>query len=413
MKKRLLLASLLICATTSVFADDSFQWHGYYRAGLGMADDLSNINKNSNEVHSLGRYGLEYDDFVAASLSKRWTDAKGQWSQYNFSYNVFDYSDNYTNPTNYLGDLNHNGSIDSFELEDINTLDSCDNYVEMGGLTFLPKDSSIWVGKRRIASGIDLLDEDYKKFNGHGIGFSSKNFDINFFKELVAGDMGEYADVATIDATIKTKSLNIEGTITKSTTDTSSNTAYGNKKGDISTSILAEYKSEKFLGLLHGNTTYRAQLGKGVTADKLNMAVITDEKDTAYRFTADSSTMTKNWTVNTVVNYESSKDDSANITYSTLSVVGRGTYKLTDNISMIYEAALTNKSNIDFDGTASEDADGTAYKLVAGPAVQLDTMPWVRPIIRTTVTLIGGDKEVTNLDDTSELRLGAQFETYF
>ena len=88
MKKRLLLASLLICATTSVFADDSFSWSGYYRAGLGMNDDLSNINKSDNEVHSLGRYGLEYDDFVAASLSKKWTDDKGQWAKYNFSYKI-------------------------------------------------------------------------------------------------------------------------------------------------------------------------------------------------------------------------------------------------------------------------------------------------------------------------------------
>lgn len=400
MKKRLLLASLLVCATTSVFADDSFQWHGYYRAGLGMDDDLSNINKNSNEVHSLGRYGLEYDDFVAASLSKRWSDNKGQWAQYNFSYNVFDYSEDGTNAVNTYGTK-------------VNTLDNCDNYVEMGGLTSLPKDSSIWVGKRRIASGINLLDEDYKKFNGRGIGYSSKNFDINFFKELEAGDMGEYGDIFTLDGTLKFKNANIEGTFTKLTEDVSIPYVDSGEKGDTSVSVLAEYKSGKFLGVLPGNTTYRTQFGKGVTADKLNMAVITDKKDTSYRFTAESGTMIKNWAVNTVVNYESSKDDSANITYSTLSLVGRGTQKLTDNVSMIYEAGLTNKANIDFAGSANEDNDGTAYKLVAGPAVQLDTMPWVRPIIRTTVTLIGGDKEVTNLDDTSELRLGAQFETYF
>ncbi len=399
MKKRLLLASLLICATTSVFADDSFSWSGYYRAGLGMNDDLSNINKSDNEVHSLGRYGLEYDDFVAASLSKKWTDDKGQWAKYNFSYNVFDYTASGTNAVNSYGTK-------------VNTLDSTDNYAELGGLSFLPKDASIWAGKRRIASGINLLDEDYKKFNGRGIGYSSKNFDINFYKELDSGDMDEYADIATIDATIKVKSFNLEGTFTKSTTDTSTE-YHGNKKDDISTSILAEYRSNKFFGLINGNTTYRAQFGKGVTSDKLNMAVITDEKDTSYRATTEGSTMKNNWALDTVVNYESSKDDSAKLTYSTLSFVGRGTQKLSDNISMIYEAGATNKTNLDLDGNATSDADGVVYKLTAGPAVQMNTMPWVRTIIRTYVTVIGGDKEVTGFCKTSELRLGAQFETYF
>lgn len=400
MKKRLLLASLLICATTSVYADDSFSWSGYYRAGLGISDDLSNINKNSDEVHSLGRYGLEYDDFVAASLSKKWTDNKGQWAKYTFTYNVFDYSEDGTNAVNTYGTK-------------VNTLDNCDNYVEMGGLNFLPKDSSIWVGKRRVAFGIDLLDEDYKKINGRGIGYSSKNFDFNIYKELESGDMGEYADVITVDSSLKIKTFTLEGTFTKATEDSSNTYLDSTKKGEVSTSILAEYRSNKFLGITEGNTTYRVQAGKGVTSDNLNMAVITDEKDTSYRATIEGSTMKNTWMFHSVLNLESTKDDSVDITYSTLSLVGRGTQKLSDNVSMIYEAGLTNKTNLDLEGNTDADADGIVYKIAAGPAIQMNSMPWVRPIIRTTVAVVGGEKKVTGYDENSEIRLGAQFETYF
>lgn len=400
MKKRFLLFSLLICAVNSVYADNSFSWNGYFRSGLGMDSSTENLNKNSNEVHSLGRYGLEYDDFIAATFSKKWADDKGQWAKYNFSYNVFDYTGSGTNPVNSYGTK-------------VNTLDSCNNYVEMGGLSFLSKDATIWVGKRRIAYGIDLLDEDYKKINGHGVGYASKNLDVNFFKELDSGDMEEYADITTIDTTLKFNKFSLEGTFTKAAADSANSYADNTKKGEQSASLLTEYKSDKFMGINKGNTVYRIQLGKGVTADKLNMAVITDEKDASYRATIDGSTMKNNWTVNTVINYESSKDDSANITYSTLTVVGRGTERLSENLSMIYEAGLTNKENLDLNGGTDSSADGIVYKLVAGPSIQLNTVPWVRPIIRTTVAVIGGDKKVTGFDKTNELRLGAQFETYF
>lgn len=420
MKKKLLLASLLVCATTAVHADDSFQWHGYYRAGLGMDKDFANVTTNGDEVNSLGRFGLEYDDFLAGVLSKRWSDDKGQWAQYNFAFNVFDYEDEYTNPesvTNNPGYPYAPGS-EKYNYSSVNTLNASDIYVEMGGLNFLPKDSSIWVGKRRTANGIDLLDLDYRKINGHGFGYSSKTFDVALYKELNAGDMGEDADVVAIDGTLKLKGIKVEGTITKSTTDTSSS-YFGNKEGDMSTSILAEYQHNKFMGVLLGSTTYRAQFGKGVTSDKLNMTVITDEKDSSTRFTVDGTTMTKAWTINTIINMESSKVDSANITYSTLTVGARGTNKLTDNISMVYEASIANKKNIDLGGNVATANDGTVYKIAAGPTIQLNTMPWVRPVLRFNAAIIGGDKEVNGLTDKdgkkidSEVRLGAQFETYF
>ncbi|MBN1468617.1 MAG: carbohydrate porin [Fusobacteriaceae bacterium] len=396
---KLTLTALFTFFSTLVFADDSFSWNGYYRAGLGMDEELVNKNKSDGEVNSLGRFGLEYDDFVAGVFSKKWSDDKEQWAKFNFAFNTFDYTSTNNNPLNSSGGK-------------INTLNASDTYVEMGGLTFLPKDSSIWVGKRRTTNGIDLLDLNYRKFNGHGIGYSSKNFDLAFYKELNSGDMGEGADVIAVDSILKTGNIKLEGTFTKSTTDTSS-TYNGNKKGDTSVSLLAEYKNKKFIGLSSGNTTYRLQVGKGVTSNKLSMSVITDEKDEAYRLTIDGNTMKKNWLFNTVINYESSKVDSKDITYTTLTFIGKGTQKINENISMIYEAGVAEKENINLSGTINKNNDGLTYKIAAGPAIQMNSMPWIRPIIRTTVAIVGGDKEVTGFKENTEIRLGAQFETYF
>ena len=57
--------------------------------------------------------------------------------------------------------------------------------------------------------------------------------------------------------------------------------------------------------------------------------------------------------------------------------------------------------------------DGLVYKVAAGPAIQLEASPWVRPVIRLSAAIIGGDKVITGFEDENEIRLGAQFETWF
>lgn len=387
MKRKLKVLALLTCLAANSFADDSFSWNGYFKAGLGMDTSLANVDRRDEEVHSLGRFGLEYDNFSAANFSKKWTNNRGQWAKYNYSLVLFD-----DYPTSPLG---------------------INNFAEMGGLDFLPKDSSIWVGRKKDSSGVDLLDFDYRNFSGNGIGYSSKNTNISFFKEVNVYDLGEFDDVATLDLIHRINNFTFELTTTKVTEDT--NDPYPNDtiKGDSSYSFLASYNQNKFLGISEGNTTYRVQLGKGVTSNKLNMGVVTDKEDTGLRTTVEGMKMTKDWLYNVAVNFESTKDYSKDLTYSTTTLAGRGTNKITDNLSMIYEAGIANKTNVDLSGNASKDADGVTYKVAAGPAIQIDSNPFVRPVIRFSGAVIGGDKEVTNFDKDYEVRLGAQFETWF
>ncbi|HBY0520368.1 TPA: lactam utilization protein LamB, partial [Klebsiella pneumoniae subsp. pneumoniae] len=72
------------------------------------------------------------------------------------------------------------------------------------------------------------------------------------------------------------------------------------------------------------------------------------------------------------------------------------------NLSMLYEVMVNNTIN----KNGVEGASGVGYKIAAGPALQLDVLPYVAPILSLTVTYAGGDKEVTLLPEDSEWRVG-------
>lgn len=388
MKKKLGLIALAICISSASYSDDSFAWHGYMRASNGFDSDLANLSADDEAIHSLGRYGLEYNDFISTTFSKRWNGDNGTWAQYNFGITVVDS----------LTPSLSNGS----------------NYVSMVGFDFLPKDSSIWVGKRKIDGGVDVLDYLYRNFNGRGFGYTSKNLDLNFFKEYHFPTTSEYDDGVTVDAVYRLGNATVEATATKITANTT--TTDKSDKDETSLSILASYKQNKFMALMPGSTTYRLQFGKGVTADKLNYSNVTDKDDTGYRFTIDGSHTGTNWNINSIVLAEGSHVDSLDKETSTVTLLVRGTNKVTSNLSMIYEASVVSKENNKLNDDASiftETADGIAYKITVGPTLQLSTVPYTKPVIRFTAAVVGGDKEVTGLDKDNELRFGAQFETAF
>ena len=62
------LTALLICASTTAMADDSFTWTGYMRAGTGINPDggVEGVNENY-----LGRFGNEYNTWVNSTLHKK------------------------------------------------------------------------------------------------------------------------------------------------------------------------------------------------------------------------------------------------------------------------------------------------------------------------------------------------------
>jgi hypothetical protein len=85
------------------------------------------------------------------------------------------------------------------------------------------------------------------------------------------------------------------------------------------------------------------------------------------------------------------------------------TQKINDKVAMHYEANINNTQNKD----GVDSLDGTAYKIAAGPSLQIETFEWVRPMVTLNVAVVGGDKEITGLREDSEVRFGYQMEAWF
>lgn len=417
--KRFLLAALLICST-AVFADDSFTFSGYMRAGQGFTTDLKNADsvKERGMENLLGRFGNEFDEQILATMSKKWTGPNGEWAKYSLE-------------------------LQSFDSEKLhwNT-----NMVEFGGLSFLPKDAKIWMGQQSPFKEVDILDyftgqedagygksEWWNNEKATGIGYESKSLKISLLTRTDDGtstyDLGDgytYSKgkrtLNTIDATYKVGDAGFgngkyEARVTLSkesedelgTTDNPYWNLDSDNKLDSSISGSLTYNSGKFLELLPGMTTYRLQVGKNVTSSSLNKNQIDNVDGSAARFTIDGRLYKfPKWQINPVFIVETTDYDSASKEGVVLGAV-RAQNVLTNNISMVYEVVANNFTN----KGGVKDKDGSSYKIAAGPTIQLFSNEWVRPVMRLTAAVVGGDQKITGLTKDSEVRLGYQFETWF
>ncbi len=416
--KQFLLAALLICST-SVFADDSFIWSGYMRAGQGFTTDMVNSDavKERGMENLLGRFGNEFDEQVLSTMSKKWTGPNGEWAKYSLELQAFDAEELHWNT----------------------------NMIEFGGLSFLPKDAKIWMGQQSPFKEVDILDyfseqkdggygksEWWNNEKGTGVGYQGNQFDISLITRSDDGTT-EY-DLGGVTATKGKRTLNtldmgykigdagfgngkIETrlTISKESEDELGTTTNpfvqldNDNKLDSSVSGMIVYNSAKFWGVLPGFTSYKLQIGNNVTSSSLNKNQIDNIDGSAARLTVDGRLYKfPKWQINPVFIAETT--DYASADKETLVLGGvRAQNPLNNNISMVYEVVANNFINKGGD----KDVDGSSYKIAAGPTIQLFANEWARPVMRFTAAVIGGDKEITGLDKTSEVRLGYEFETWF
>lgn len=391
------LAALLAISSLS-YADDSFSWNTYMRAGTGLSLD-SSVQKDKQKTASaygasyngteatntqeLGRFGNEYDMWITSTMSKKVTSKNGSWAETKLSLSISSGDPEVSSIANGTG---------------YTYLDEAS--VKMGGLDFLPNGATLKVGKFGLSEDIHALDYKFKSVGGTGIAYKKDKLQLGFFVNESNGT--------------GTKAIDFENSY--GNFDTKVTLTQNLANDDSSISGLVAYNQKKLLGILPGTTKYIAELGKGVgmRADGIiylsRNTYISDKDDTAWRFIVDGHSDLGKWVVNPVVWAESYNPNASNkSTFTRLIAGGRVTQKLTNNLEMIYEGFVANDQN----RLCVATADGTQYKISAGPSIQLDMGEWVRPVIRLSLTEIGGDKKVTGLKKDSELRAGVQFETWF
>ena len=405
-----LLMIPLASQAESAVSNDLFGFTGYMRTGGGLNGSGQNVNKE--DEHHLGRFGNEYDTYIAAALYKDLKFDNGLWAYYHLEFNRWD------------GDLCKSGGCgDSGDWENDR------NYLKMGGFDFLPEGSNIWVGSRKQEADFHILDYKWRRLMGTGIGYESKNFDIQYLQNDSGATTSSnwYGQVASNALAARGRVGKLEGEllyVDVSDFDDVDLEAQG--VAELSVQLTLNYSFDSYFGLADGYSKIVAQYGMGVTEDHLgwNEALSENEDDVAYQVTFDGLfTPVDKLDINPVFLYESfESDDSSLETESHLTFAVRMHKTVSQGLAWIAEGVVTDFENEGGDA----DADGMKYKLAVGPSFQMDAGYWARPVSRIMLTYIHVDDELsTNYSsnsgntginddgDDSEFRIGYEFEIWF
>ncbi|MDW6003161.1 carbohydrate porin [Vibrio mangrovi] len=404
------------------FADDSVQFHGYsmvasnFRKEAGKPKNLAlhmdPTGPNQDPRGKMGDLGNTYwhDYWTAVSLNKRWEDIyeEGQWADFTF-------------------ELVGYGNKD---------VEASQNYARLGGLSFLPEDSNIWAGRRYFSDRVQVFAYNIKEVNiDAGIGYNSKNFDISIGTSQIdyagfSGDVNNQPVQAIegsreiLDLAYRVGKAEFGATYLKELESFHNDTQQA-------LSVFGKYKYDSFMGL-DGDLTLEAQVGKGVIAQYLNtsrISALSEDGDISARLSAYGIIMgIEGFNIRPALILEKSyreNTDKRTTHVNDGGFGGIGDYgnadetgifagitvgqTLTENLSMQYEAIVNRTWNKD----GNDGVDGTSYKLAMGPAVQLKSLPWVAPKIDVTVAYVGGDEELTFLNEKSEWRFGYRMEVWF
>lgn len=384
------LFALLTCMSTSAFAaDDSLQIHGYV---MNASDFSSESGRSSVALHrdpngdprgKLGDLGNIYwhDYFTSLNLNKKWTAKDGSWADY--TYELVSYG---------------NKSVEAGQ-----------SYARFGGLSFLPEGANIWAGRRNLSIRDGVFAYNLKDVGlDAAIGYDGKNLDVTLgYVQANWGPFVKSRDVLDVSYAIGKTEVGV--TYVQELEEEAPMFA-GNTK--TSMSAYGAYNMDKFLGIMPGNTRIMAQFGKGVIAQYLSTSRLDNsaDEDTSMRVTVNGRyDGIKDVSIKPSVILETTNRDASGSEVETSLFAGANiTQKINDKIAMHYEANLNNTTNKD-GGTD----DGRAYKIAAGPSLQIESLEWVRPMITLNVALVGGDKSITGLSKDSELRVGYQMEAWF
>ncbi|HFZ0008517.1 TPA: carbohydrate porin [Klebsiella pneumoniae] len=409
-----------LCHAANLSDDGSFQLNGY---GMVAGDFQSELNRPKNmSLHTdptgpnqdprgkMGDLGNSFwhDYWTSLAITKKWQGLASpeQWADY--TYEMVGYGDK--------------------------TVETAQNYGRFGGLSFLPEGANIWAGRRYLDQRINIFAYNTKEVHiDSGLGYNSKNFDLNVGTDQIdwSSDTAPQAIEGSrriVDMAYRIDQTELGMTYVKEIDDP---LGTGKQKA---ISFSAKYSMPSFWGVAKGQSTVKLQYGKGVIAPYLNtsrITVLSEEGDCSMRFSTDGNlTLFYDFAVSPAFIYEYTKREKTadrttfipdtgysggDMTYGSANETGIFTGVNVkqnihhQNLSMLYEVMVNNTIN----KNGVEGASGVGYKIAAGPALQLDVLPYVAPILSLTVTYAGGDKEVTLLPEDSEWRVGYRMEVWF
>ncbi|MEC5319820.1 carbohydrate porin [Brenneria populi subsp. brevivirga] len=400
--------------------DGSFQLTGYgmvagdfqseYKRPKNMSLHTDPTGPNQDPRGKMGDLGNSFwhDYFTSLAITKKWQGlgAPEQWADY--TYQMIGYGDK--------------------------SVETAQHFGRFGGLSFLPSDSTLWFGRRYLDDRINILAYNTKEVHiDSGVGYSSKDFDITIGTAQIDWSSSSAPQAIEGSRRIMDMAYRIGQAEWGATYVKELDNPLGTGVSQA-VSFSAKYGLPTFLGVAKGRSALKIQFGRGVIAQYLNtsrITVLSEKGDEAMRFSVDGDIdVLDDFAITSALIYEYTKRDKSverttripdtgyaggDMIYGAenesgiFAGVGVKQNLHHQNLSMLYEMVANHTSN----KNGVEGADGIAYKLAMGPAIQLDVMPYVAPIASLTLTYAGGDRAVTQLPKDSEWRLGYRMEVWF
>ena len=436
MKAKLILltasvAAFLVFSTQFVAADDTFEFHGYQRSSLLLNSDLQNSNDSSTAApgvltinsNLVGRLGNEDTQYFDAELVNKLTADDGAWAKVHLQL------------SSYYFDFNGSDAAKSLFLSQA--------FIEMGGFSFDPG-STIWIGQRNYGrEDIHIDDFKWRALDGAGIGAQGLlggKLDLAFLtnSSVVSGN-----GTTTLPLNLQVRYKLLDSLIAEVLGGQAKNAATVTGIANGSTSGVQgslTYYMPTLYGL-PGYATLAVQAGTGLygvgssnttTGNYLysNLGrignIYTYQDSQAYRFITSGFMTVGDWDINPAVWVEydnqtdvKNADGSAIDPSAVVSAVIRPAWKLTKNVSLVFEGGVSDQFG-GMNGRAVDNsggqAQGVSYKIAFAPTLALDSSLLARPQLRAFVSYEGQDAKLGPVNantQNSAVMFGIQTEWWW
>lgn len=453
--KASIIAGALVALTfgaQSLYADNSFEFHGYARGGMTMTWGFQNIYKSNPwgidggdqgvAEHYIGRLGNEgNDNYAESEFVDKSVAADGSWAKYHIMFATRYQNDFQSYPT---------ASNMTFLVRQL--------YAEMGGFSWDPK-STYWVGKKYNGrDDIHILDLFWRDYSGEGFGVTNAVnglFDASMVStgnpsDMLVGTESAGTNIpldwdfrirpAAISGLSMLSGLELEYNLfyQANLKDQTVNSTIGSQSAsgsDYGSTYAVVYSPDKFFWVADGYSRLVLQYATGEAGTSWNMGAAYDRNSTGARpdsswglraiaFGEANNVIGQYVDVMPALIYQTyydgfSNDDQA----SALTFAIRPVVKLTSNVSVQVEYGITNfmgnNNNTWWHGGTSAAAKGIVQKFTLAPTLALNSGFWGRPQLRLFYSFIGGDTAMvgdlsnngSNQNYTNQF--GCQFETWF
>ena len=407
-KKIFLAAAILACSMSSVVMADDLEIHGYAKTGVMVDSELNSVGTNNSDglLRSRASYNGTTLDVPANQFelvgTKKFSSDNGAQGRLDFR---LEYGNRTDGAYYYYSSSGGEGKENFFELKEA--------YVTLEKLDFLPKDSSVWAGRKFYGrdSGA-LTGEFWKQSSGVGFGYDTNKFSMALVgADLVkapdnsdanGNDSGKEQTAFVLDTRIKNIKVpggNVELQVNLYTQKNAktADELNNSKRADSGLGLGITYNIDGYYGVKKGWSKAGLAYGKGLggSAKGLNFGSWLDgdleDSKSILATTYGMVNLTDKLQVGTEVTLHNAEKVFGADDINRFGITVNPSYKITKNLRMTAEVAYTTET---FKRTATDwsaDLDNATTSLTLAPVITMNNDFYGRPQIKPFITFVDVD----------------------